>query len=234
MSSPLQFWCLNNGVTLNSSLKDPTELCQAKPSHITNSAALCSTIVNIMHSAIKMVHHVHELHSKWNQTPHESLLCQWWHGNAYHQKCVKNTVYPVHWILLATYRMTVNTMGMATARARKVKAPDWKGHWKQLRCKELHWLKVDGMWHVLVQYYLDKINNEIIFLSTCDSLGCQIMVALHLGEYDTTHLCYAVKHSYQRWMWLSLAPSAHKCHNIVLPHKHLNCECAAKCKRNHP
>jgi hypothetical protein len=41
----------------------------------------------------------------------------------------KGTVYPVHWMVLTTFRMRVNRMGMATACVRKMHAHDCeKGH----------------------------------------------------------------------------------------------------------
>jgi hypothetical protein len=50
--------------------------------------------------------------------------------------------------------------------------------------------KVDGMWHVSLQYYPCNVNNKILFLSRWNSLGSQILVGLHLGGYGTTHLLF--------------------------------------------
>jgi len=42
---------------------------------------------------------------------------------------LKGNVYPVHWMVLTIFRMTVKRMGMATAHVRKMQAPDCeKGH----------------------------------------------------------------------------------------------------------
>jgi len=47
---------------------------------------------------------------------------------------LKGTVYPVHWMVVTTFRMAVNRMGMATARARKMQAPycekEHNGHYE--------------------------------------------------------------------------------------------------------
>lgn len=149
-----------------------TKLNYSKPKQATSPSmqhpVVLQRILFIVHKSA-----THELHSKWDQQPSVSLLCQRiimaWH-------CVSPEVF------VNGFKRYCIASAMDGWQHSEWQWTGWE--WQQHvrgRCRHLtvkrdtmdtmkveeltlaH--KVDGMWHVSLQYYLCNVNNKILFLT---------------------------------------------------------------------